>query len=305
MTETALIRRWTTQLRDGRGLSANTVRAYTTDLESLFDHLGIPRDQADGEALAQVLTTRSLRGWLGSLAEEGDSRSTLARHTASVRSFTAWARAHGVLGSDPALMLASPRPDQRLPDVLDAEAVSCLLDRAREEADEGGPVELRDWSVLELLYASGIRVAELCALDLGSVMEDTQSLRVIGKGDKERVVPFGDPAAWALREWLGRGRPALLTPSSGRALYLGARGGRVDQRVVRGVLHRLTARAGVHDIAPHGMRHTAATHMLAGGADLRSVQELLGHSSLRTTQRYTHVDSARLSAVYLRAHPRA
>ncbi|MGO3796066.1 MAG: tyrosine recombinase XerC [Pauljensenia sp.] len=305
MTDVPVLDLWVAHLRDGRGLSANTVRAYTTDLESLLDHLGLPGEGTDPRNLSRVLTTRALRGWLAQLAESGASRSTLARHTASVRNFTEWAHARGHLDTDPALQLLSPRPDQRLPEVLGREDVSHLLDRAREEAGEGGPLPLRDWSVLEMLYATGIRVAELCSLDLSSVMAETQSLRVVGKGDKERVVPFGDPAAAALEEWLGRGRPALVTATTGSALYLGARGGRVDQRVVRGVLHRLTARAGVHDLAPHGLRHTAATHMLEGGADLRSVQELLGHASLQTTQRYTHVDSDRLSAVYRQAHPRA
>ncbi|WP_075888472.1 tyrosine recombinase XerC [Actinomyces provencensis] len=305
MTDSPVLELWVAHLRDGRGLSANTVRAYTTDLESLLDHLGLPAGGTDPRHLSRVLTTRALRGWLAALAEGGASRSTLARHTASVRNFTEWAHARGLLDSDPALQLLSPRPDQRLPEVLGRGDVSHLLDRAREEAGDGAPLALRDWSVLEMLYATGIRVAELCSLDLASVMGETQSLRVVGKGDKERVVPFGDPAAAALEEWLGRGRPALVAAATGSALYLGARGGRLDQRVVRGVLHRLTARAGVHDLAPHGLRHTAATHMLEGGADLRSVQELLGHASLRTTQRYTHVDSDRLSAVYRQAHPRA
>lgn len=305
MTDAPVLEQWTAHLRDRRGLSENTVRAYAGDLASLLDHLGLPGNGGTPRDLSRLLTTRALRAWLAGLAEGGASRSTLARHTASVRSFTEWAHDRGLLGDDPALRLVSPHPDQRLPEVLGRDSVAHLLDRAREEAGGGDPVALRNWSMLEMLYATGIRVAELCGADLTSVLEETQSLRVVGKGDRERVVPFGDPAAGALREWLGHGRPALVTPATGGALYLGARGGRIDQRVVRGVLHRLTARAGVHDLAPHGLRHTAATHMLEGGADLRSVQELLGHASLRTTQRYTHVDSERLSAIYRQAHPRA
>lgn len=304
MGSEGILARWTAHLRDGRGLSPHTVRAYRTDLEELFDHIGLPTD-ADGAAVGRALTTRAVRGWLGSMADEGAARSTLARRTAAVRNFTGWAHEGGWLPGDPALAIGSPRPDQRLPEVLDRAAVGALLERARTEAAGGDPVRVRDRSVVELLYATGIRVAELCSLDLGSVEPEGQTLRVVGKGDKERVVPYGDPAAEALEDWLGRGRPALVSARSGRALYLGARGGRVDQRVVRGALHRLTARAGVHDASPHALRHTAATHLLEGGADLRSVQELLGHASLQTTQRYTHVDSRRLSEVYLRAHPRA
>lgn len=301
--------RWLSHLRDGRGLSPQTLRAYRADVESLYGHLGLEAD-AEAEDLRAALTTRRLRSWLAALADRGDARSTIARHMAALRNFTAWAHQHGVLDEDPALLLSAPRPDQRLPEVLDARGVEALLEEARGEALASGagapdPVRVRDWSMLELLYATGIRVAELCAADVGSLMPDTQTIRVVGKGDKERVVPYGDPAARALDLWLRRARPRLVTPASGAALYLGARGGRVDQRVVRSTLHRLTARAGVRDLAPHGLRHTAATHLLEGGADLRAVQELLGHASLQTTQRYTHVDAKRLSDIYRQAHPRA
>ncbi len=305
MGSESLVDAWTASLRDGRGRSVNTVRAYRGDLESLWSHVGLGIE-AGAHEVAPVLTTRIVRSWLSVQADAGVSRSTLARRTAAVRNFTAWAHARGDLPTDPTLLLASARPDQRLPEILDRSGVECLLDRAREEAESSScPVALRDWSIVEMLYATGMRVAELCGLDLASVEEGRQMARVVGKGDKERVVPYGDPAESALHRWLEDGRPGLVAPVTGSALYLGARGGRIDQRVVRGSLHRLAARAGVHDIAPHALRHTAATHLLEGGADLRSVQELLGHSSLTTTQRYTHVDSARLSAVYQRAHPRA
>lgn len=299
-----MLERWTDHLRHGRGLSPHTVAAYVGDVGSLYSHLGL--DPSSGApAVAAALTTRALRSWLGDLAGAGASRSTLARHTASARSFTAWAHDQGVLAVDPALTLVSARPDQRLPEVLDHRGIDDLLARARLEARTGDAVHVRDWSMAELLYATGLRVAELCALDVGSLMPATQTVRAVGKGDKERVVPYGDPAADALGVWLERARPELVTSSSGAALYLGARGGRIDQRIVRGVVHRLSARAGVRDVAPHALRHTAATHMLEGGADLRAVQELLGHASLQTTQRYTHVDSRRLSEVYRQAHPRA
>ena len=164
---------------------------------------------------------------------------------------------------------------------------------------------MRAWAILELTYACGLRVSEVCALDVSSLNREALTVRVLGKGNKERVVPYGPPAREALDHWLVRGRPQLVTQSSGEALFLGDRGGRIDPRVVRSMVHRMATKAGVHDVAPHGLRHSTATHLLQGGADLRAVQEMLGHASLSTTQRYTHVDTARLSAIYQRAHPRA
>lgn len=293
---------WVAHLRDGRGLSAHTVRAYDADIRSLHAHLGLTGSATPPEVGA-VLTTRALRSWLSDSASRGAARSTLSRHTAAARNYTSWGHARGFLPTDPGLVLSTAHADQRLPEVLEVSAVDTLLTRAREEAAGGDPVRIRDWSALEMLYATGIRVSELCGLDVDSVREDARVLRVVGKGDKERVVPYGMPASRALDAWIAV-RPALVrTPTA--ALYLGERGGRLDPRVMRGSLHRVAARAGVHDLSPHALRHSAATHMLEGGADLRSIQELLGHSSLQTTQRYTHVDSRRLSAVYRRAHPRA
>lgn len=291
---------WTRNLRAGRGLAVNTVTAYRTDVGELLEYL-----RASGEPLGEAITARSLRAWLGATARSGASRSTLARHVASARSFCAWAREQGVLAHDPSRALRPARPDQRLPAVLDQQAVAQLLDVARSEAVGGAPARIRDWAAFEMLYATGMRVSELCGLDLASCDESEQTVRVLGKGDKERVVPYGDPAEHALRVWVARGRPRLVSARTGRALFLGARGGRLDPRIVRGALHRLAGRAGVRDLSPHGLRHSAATHLLEGGADLRSVQQMLGHSSLATTQRYTHVDSRRLSAIYVQAHPRA
>lgn len=293
---------WVAHLRDGRGLSAHTVRAYDADIRSLHAHLGLAED-ATPQDVGPLLTTRALRAWLSDSAARGAARSTLSRHTAAARNYTAWGHAQGFLLTDPGLVLSTAHADQRLPEVLDVPAVDALLARAREEAAEGDPVRVRDWSALEMLYGTGIRVSELCGLDLGSVDASTRVLRVVGKGDKERVVPYGIPASRALDAWLSV-RPTLVQAPT-PALYLGEKGGRLDPRVIRGALHRVAARAGVHDLSPHALRHSAATHMLEGGADLRSIQELLGHSSLQTTQRYTHVDSRRLSAVYRRAHPRA
>ncbi len=293
---------WVAHLRDGRGLSAHTVRAYDADIRSLHAHLGLGED-ARARDVAPLLTTRALRAWLADSAARGAARSTLSRHTAAARNYTAWAHEQGLLPTDPALVLSTARADQRLPEVLDVPAVAALLAQAREEAGAGDPVRVRDWSALEMLYGTGIRVSELCGLDLASVDPSTRVLRVVGKGDKERVVPYGVPASRALDAWLGVRVALVRSPT--QALYLGERGGRLDPRVVRGSLHRVAARAGVHDLSPHALRHSAATHMLEGGADLRSIQELLGHASLQTTQRYTHVDPRRLSAVYRRAHPRA
>ena len=169
---------------------------------------------------------------------------------------------------------------------------------------DDGPVEVRDWAVLELLYASGVRIGELVALDLSHVNFAERLVLVLGKGGRERMVPFGVPAARALQRWLDT-REDLAAEHSPPALFLGVRGGRLGARQVRSMVHHLTALAGVRDLAPHGLRHSAATHLLEGGSDLRSVQEGLGHSSLHTTQRYTHISTDRLRAAFHQAHPRA
>ena len=227
------------------------------------------------------------------------------RHTAAIRNFTAWAVREEILANDPAAALTSPRADQRLPTPLDESEARTLMNLARAEAVDGSAAQMRAWAILELTYACGLRVSEVCALDVSSLNCEALTVRVLGKGNKERVVPYGPPAREALDHWLVRGRPQLVTQSSGEALFLGDRGGRIDPRVVRSMVHRMATKAGVHDVAPHGLRHSTATHLLQGGADLRAVQEMLGHASLSTTQRYTHVDTARLSAIYQRAHPRA
>lgn len=190
--------------------------------------------------------------------------------------------------------------------MLRQDEIRLLLDAASEHALADGPLGLRDLAVLELLYATGVRVGELCGLDVDDVDTERRVVRVLGKGRKERAVPYGVPAAEALAAWLGRGRPAVAVPGSGPALFLGARGSRVDPRAVRRLVHlRVAEVPGAPDLGPHGLRHTAATHLLDGGADLRSVQELLGHASLATTQIYTHVSTDRLRSAYLLAHPRA
>ncbi len=288
-------------LRSVRGLSAHSVRAYLADAASLLDHATrMGRDQV------AVVDLPVLRSWLARLASTGQARSSVARRAAAARSFTGWARSDGLATADAGALLATPKPVRALPDVLRQEEAVALLDVATLAADDGSPTGLRDLAVLEVLYASGIRVGELCGLDLGDVDRSRLLLRVLGKGDKERVVPLGQPALRAVDAWLGHGRPALVSARSGTALFLGARGGRIDQRTVRRTVHELLGHVpGAPDLGPHGLRHSAATHLLEGGADLRSVQELLGHATLATTQIYTHVSVDRLKATYDQAHPRA
>ena len=295
---------WGEYLRLSRRTSEHTIDAYLGDLRALLDYVGLRWDAPAGQ-FGQALTQRSIRSWLADTLARGGARSTIARHTAAIRNFTAWAVREEILASDPAAALTSPRADQRLPTPLDESEARTLINLARAEAVDGTPAQMRAWAILELTYACGLRVSEVCALDVSSLNREALTVRVIGKGNKERVVPYGPPAREALDHWLVRGRPQLVAQSSGEALFLGDRGGRIDPRVVRSMVHRMADKAGVHDVAPHGLRHSTATHLLQGGADLRAVQEMLGHASLSTTQRYTHVDTARLSAIYQRAHPRA
>lgn len=295
---------WGEYLRLSRRMSEHTIDAYLGDLRAFLDYVGLRWDAPAGQ-FGQALTQRSIRSWLADTLASGGARSTIARHTAAIRNFTAWAVREEILASDPAAALTSPRADQRLPTPLDESEARTLINLARAEAVDGTPAQMRAWAILELTYACGLRVSEVCALDVSSLNREALTVRVLGKGNKERVVPYGPPAREALDHWLVRGRPQLVAQSSGEALFLGDRGGRIDPRVVRSMVHRMAAKAGVHDVAPHGLRHSTATHLLQGGADLRAVQEMLGHASLSTTQRYTHVDTARLSAIYQRAHPRA
>ncbi len=288
-----------THLRAERNLSRHTVRAYRSDLADLLGHaarLGV------GEPGELSLTV--LRSWLARSRTTGRARSTLARRASSARVFTAWAHRRGLSPTDPGVLLVSPTSAQALPAVLGRQETEILLDQAGAAGDD--PVARRDAAVLELLYATGVRVGELVGLDVDDLDRERRVVRVLGKGAKKRTVPLGEPALRAVDAWLCLGRPALRTERSGSALLLGARGGRLDQRAVRTLVHRAAAAVpGAPDVGPHGLRHSAATHLLDGGADLRSVQELLGHATLTTTQRYTHVSVERLKATYERAHPRA
>jgi integrase/recombinase XerC len=377
-------------LASERGLSAHTVRAYLGDAGSMLQHAS---DQGCSEIIDLDLGT--LRSWLADQHRAGQARATVARRAAAARAFTAFAHRRGWLTADPGLLLATPRVHRKLPAVLAREQMTVVLEQPRQvhagltSSDEhkrlvSAATQLRDTAIMEMLYASGIRVSELCGLNIGDLDEERRTVRVLGKRNKERVVPVGVPAVRAVRKWQDAGRPVLAAeapaaragsgaartgsgaapagllggspagllggspaglvgasgtgagdpvpagpaegtgtgPAAGNragapasaaadraashALFLGARGGRIDPRTVRRVVHVMIAAAGsVPDTGPHGLRHSAATHLLEGGADLRSVQEILGHASLATTQIYTHVSIERLMSVYKQAHPRA
>jgi site-specific recombinase XerD len=305
---TAALRDYERHLRAERGLSAHSLRAYLGDIADLFRYA-----VRAGAVDASDLDVHLVREWLAGQHARGLSRATLARRTAAVRTFTRHAQRSGLLERDPGPLLGTPRQDRALPKVLRQDEAAAVLDgigpERVESADRrsvgGESATLRDRAVLELLYATGIRVSELCGLDVDDLDQERRTVRVFGKGAKERVVPMGVPAARAIEDWLRRGRPHVATERSGPALFLGARGGRLHPTTARRIVHARVAAAGVPDIGPHGVRHSTATHLLEGGADLRSVQELLGHASLQTTQLYTHVSAERLKQAYRQAHPRA
>ena len=363
--------------RINKGLSANTIKSYSSDISACLDAL-----ESQGVRALGDVTLDNLRTWI---ADEAGShaKSSMARKIVAVRSFFEYCAVHGIIASDPAQSLTTPKLPQTLPAVLTPEQARAMMDAADARAaqaeriaqDEytaqagsntaqagrigrsgsgvraghdasrpkGGTtavaptdelreaIEVRDAAIVEVLYATGIRVAELVSLDIADIDFSQRTMRVTGKGSKTRVVPFGAPAARALQEWLDTGRPLIAAhagnahngaqgnqstqnTNSGRtakatdarnAVFLGARGGRLNQRQAREAVHKAAQQAHVPDVSPHALRHSAATHLLSGGADLREVQELLGHSSLRTTQRYTHVSIDQLRATYRQAFPRA
>jgi integrase/recombinase XerC len=297
-----------------RGRSTHTVRAYVGDVVGLLDHavrLGL-RDPAQ-------LRVDVLRSWLARLRTTGAARTSLARRAAAARTFTAWAVRIGLIATDFGALLASPKAHRELPHVLRVDQAEALLAGPASSAAASpppaaapsagravlDPVALRDAAVLELLYASGIRVSELCGLDIDDLDLDRRTIRALGKGGKERTVPIGLPAERAVRAWLRDGRPSVAGPASGSALLLGTRGRRLNPTTARQIVAAWAAAAGLAQTSPHDLRHSAATHLLDGGADLRAVQELLGHASLASTQIYTHVSKERLRKVYDQAHPRA
>jgi integrase/recombinase XerC len=297
-----LIAAFTRHLEIERALSVHTIRAYLGDLESLLVHL-----EAIGVTDISQLELVHLRSWLANQQIKGGARTTLSRRAVSVRLFTKWAVKNKYLAKDVAATLATPKGHRTLPEVLDiADAKVAMDSLATRAAEEETPISLRDVAMVELLYATGARVAELCGLDLSDVDYDRQTIRVLGKGNKERTIPMGNPAMKALNLWLKDGRDVIKNAQSDNAVFLGARGRRIDQRTVRTVVYKaLEAIEGIERMGPHALRHSAATHLLEGGADLRTVQEILGHASLATTQIYTHVSTDRLQKAFKQAHPRA
>ena len=293
---------YASHLEKERTLSEHTIRAYLGDLESFFEHLSrLGNEDLSSVDIAQV------RSWLATQQVRGGARTTLSRRAVSIRLFTKWATKKGYLPKDIAANLATPKAHKKLPGVLTiADASTAMESLAVRAAEEETPISLRDVAIMEILYASGARVSELCGLDIDDVDYQRNTIRVMGKGKKERTIPLGLPAIKALNTWMKDGRPSVATERSERAIFLGARGKRIDQRAVRTLVYEtLEALEGVERMGPHALRHSAATHLLEGGADLRTVQEILGHSSLATTQIYTHVSTERLQKAFKQAHPRA
>ncbi len=285
-----------------RGYSAHTIKAYSSDLRELAAFL-----EKEHVSRAEDISLENLRQWLYVSSQSGLSKTTLARRTASVRSFTSWLRRQGITEGDPGSRLKTPKSEQTLPRVLSLPQLEQVFEELTLRAVDGEPVAVRDLAVIELLYAAGIRVSELVSLAMGDVDLDRRTVRVMGKGSKERVVPFGAPAATALADYLVRSRPLLLEGKPAQnVFFVGARGGKLNTRAVYGLVASLLEPLGGSGPAgPHALRHTAATHLLDGGADLRIVQEMLGHASMGTTQIYTHVSMERLTSSYQQAHPRA
>jgi integrase/recombinase XerC len=289
-------------LTNEKALSAHTVRAYLGDLDSFVEHLA-----NNGVKEISDVNLQLIRSWLATQQVRGGARTTLSRRAASIRLFTKWATKRGYMTVDVGATLATPKSHHTLPGVLtQGDAVTAIDSMATRAAEFDTPTSIRDVALIELLYATGARVSEICGLDLEDLDFHRNTIRVLGKGNKERMIPMGAPAVKALNTYINDARSQLANDKSARALFLGARGKRIDQRAVRTVVYEaLSALEGVERMGPHSLRHSAATHLLEGGADLRTVQEILGHSSLATTQIYTHVSTDRLRQAFKQAHPRA
>jgi integrase/recombinase XerC len=285
-----------------KALSTHTVRAYLGDLDSFIEHLA-----NNGVTEIVDVNLQLIRSWLATQQVRGGARTTLSRRAVSIRLFTKWATKRGYMTVDVGATLATPKSHHTLPGVLtQGDAVTAIDSMATRAAEFDTPTSIRDVALIELLYATGARVSEICGLDLEDLDFHRNTIRVLGKGNKERMIPMGAPAVKALNTYINDARPQLANDKSARALFLGARGKRIDQRAVRTVVYEaLSALEGVEHMGPHSLRHSAATHLLEGGADLRTVQEILGHSSLATTQIYTHVSTDRLRQAFKQAHPRA
>lgn len=281
---------------EARGMSENTIKAYRSDLSDLLEFL---RDTK------QELTLDALRDWMWRQSEAGATKSTLARKTSSAKAFTEFLFERGDLTSDPGLRLRAPKLERTLPKVASEKSLAEVFSKLGELAKDQNPSSLRDLCAFELLYATGMRVSELAGLNISDIDDSRKLLKVTGKGNKQRMLPYGDAAARALDEYIRTGRPKLQTEISPQALLLTSRGKRVGVRQLYSLVANLLAQTATGPAGPHTLRHSAATHLLDHGADLRAVQEILGHSSLATTQIYTHVSVERLRDAFEQAHPRA
>lgn len=287
-----------TYLRASKGFAPNTLKAYLADINDLG--LGIGADRAVDE-----ISLETLRDWLWRQSEKGATKSTIARKSAAARAFTTWLHKSGYLSEDPGLRLRSPKAGRSLPKIVSRESLEQVFSSLQLRATIDNPSGLRDLAMVEMLYATGARVSELAGLDLGNVDFSRNIVRLMGKGSKERMVPFGQPARDALDNWLRYGRNALAKDKTDTAMFLSSRGSRIGVRQIYALVATLLENTQTGAAGPHSLRHSAATHLLDGGADLRAVQELLGHASLGTTQIYTHVSIERLKDGYKNAHPRA
>lgn len=279
-----------------RGNSPHTQKAYGTDIAEFLDFLATSKSSLDLNALRQ---------WLWVLTDAGATKSTIARKSSSVRAFTAWLLEREVIEVDPGLRLRSPKLDRPLPKVATEDSVSKVLERLKNLATTDNPAALRDWCAFELLYATGMRVSELAGLDIDDFDFSRQLVRVTGKGDKQRMLPYGDASADSIARWMRTGRNSYALPTSPQALLLTSRGKRVGVRQIYSLVAKQLEETPTGAAGPHTLRHSAATHLLDHGADLRAVQEILGHASLGTTQIYTHVSVERLKKSFEQAHPRA
>ena len=281
---------------EARGMSDNTIKAYRSDLSDLLEFLSDTK---------QELTLDALRDWMWRQSEAGATKSTLARKTSSAKAFTEFLFERGNLASDPGLRLRAPKLERTLPKVASEKSLAEVFSKLGELAQDQNPSSQRDLCAFELLYATGMRVSELAGLNISDIDYSRKLLKVTGKGNKQRMLPYGDAAAKALNEYIRAGRPKLVNETSPEALLLTSRGKRVGVRQLYSLVANLLAQTATGPAGPHTLRHSAATHLLDHGADLRAVQEILGHSSLATTQIYTHVSVERLRDAFEQAHPRA
>ena len=279
-----------------RGNSPHTQKAYGNDIAEFLAFLADSKSELD---------LNSLRQWLWVLTDAGATKATIARKSSSVRAFTAWLLEREIIDVDPGLRLRSPKLERNLPKVATEDSVAKVLERLKNLATADKPSALSDWCAFELLYATGMRVSELAGLDIDDFDFSRQLVRVTGKGNKQRMLPYGDMAAEAIARWIRTGRNAFALPNSPNALLLTSRGKRIGVRQIYALVARQLEETPTGAAGPHTLRHSAATHLLDHGADLRAVQEILGHASLGTTQIYTHVSVERLKKSFEQAHPRA